>query len=609
MVAMKKKLGIFVTALLGLGMLAGCQNSTKLYYTINVYSDYTGMEEYYASHGYYAYEGTDSIKIGYCYALPEGEAKTGGINVYDYSGKTYDYRKAVRTAPNGYHYEFDKLVGFYSKDKNKPIDLKKITGDCVVFSTFKLVPNKCNVTVKDAFADAMYSGIANFDSKGSDEANADLKAALLDFPVYDRAADPADPTTWRAPYYNVYTPKDWKVTITDSDNTKHTENIGRTEEAINAYVIKGNSSFEPTYDVTLKQFHVHVDDIQLRTPKLSASGDIEYDYETWAGGSAMPRDLDVDYGTSIREITEFTGMGFSLVAEGKNGVRTTYAKGEGFPRDLIDPRTQAPMHVDINFIRYDCSITLVYEKMATHYTVTFNDTVGVDPVTVIEGAAVTAPGPSKVNAPVDQTYTGLWKKNGSTEIYDLDAIYETVALDPVCVPTTVVYQKDPSSPTITYTYEYSIKGYAVTSIDVAGTDPIAITKDMFKPAEDFPAYAPYLGLDAFGEDRVLIKSLELPAATTYITHGALTRLDVVESIDLTATALEAVDGLAFENLPRLQAVRLPGTLKEVKGKLFPNCTSLTTVYLDMTVAQYEEVSASFASDWNCGHTVTYKAAE
>ena len=602
---MKRKLGILTLSFLALAALSGCKGSEENYYRIEIYSDYEGMEADLANQGAYTHEGREAIHVGYCYALPGKDAKTGGIQVYLYDGKGYDYRVSTRTAPEGYEYSFKQLVGFYDADPQKPVDLEHISANCEVFATFETKPINYVVSVKDAFGANLYQAPIPFGSKVGDIPA--LSAVLNEFPVYDTQADPEDPTTWRTPYYNDYIPTYWNVTTVNADKSTEQSPMALDEDVINAFEITKKTTFEPVYAQALKHYTVTVTKFQLRTPSTNVNGVFEYAYEDldWE----LPDPLVLEYGTDLAELPALQKEGYNLVAEGLNGVRTHFAASPSLPIELRDRVTGEPLSFDLHSLRYDCSIVLVYEKEAVKHTVTFAGTTGIDPATVVDGRSVLAPSKSSVVIPSGKSFTGLWAKQGETTPYDLSNIKETVTLEPIFADTSFDYQKDFLSPTFTYVFDEDALGYLVSNVAIAGSEEIAVTPSLFKPVEDFPELFPYLGISSFGEGRKLVSSLAVPEGTSILRSGCIARLDHVVNVDLRNATVEELPSQMFQNLARLESVQLPGTLSRVLGPMFNNCTSLTGIYLDMTQATYESYGTdAFPAGWNNGFPLTFKIA-
>ena len=583
-------------SMLGLAALAGCKGSADNYYRVEIYSDYEGMEADYASTGVYTHEGRSSIKVGYCYALPGKEAKVGGIQVYSYDGKTYDYRTSTRDTGSGYEYVFKQLVGFYDNDPTKPIDLKNITANCEVFATFDIQPSKYVVSVKDAFGENLYQKSLEFGATGA--TTPELAEVLTAFPAYDRKADPEDPTTWRAPYYKDYAPKHWSVTEVNADKSTNVYTIPFDEASVKAWTVTKKTTFEPVYEESMKHFTLNVQGYQTRV--RPAIGPDYYMDQDWAD---MPSVLDVEYGTDLTTLPELQKEGYTLIAEGAYGERSRFPSSASLPLDLKERTTGDPLPFDLHYARYNCDITLVYEANPKTYTVTFAGTTGVDPVEVKSGEKVTAPAKSAVVVPAGKVFSGYWAAEGYEAPYDLNAIYETVTLNPILLDEEIAYQADPSKPALTYGYDETYEGYVL--IDVVSAVECALTADVFKPADEFPTYFPYIGVRSFGTDKAKVTAYVAPEGTDVIYHGCLTKLDIVESIDLRNATIETLPAHSFQNLTRLNDVKLPGSLNTVLGELFNNCTSLSGVYLDMTEAAYEALS--FPTGWNSGLPVSFKA--
>ncbi len=612
MEAMRKTTALLLLSTFALAGLSSCTGKEGSYYRIDIYSDYLGMEADMSSNGHYSTSNPGTIHVGFCYALPGKEAKTGGIQSLKYGDKVYNYREATRTAPTGYHYEFKSLVGHYNNDPSKPVDLNKITANCAVFATFEVKPNRYLMSVKDAFGDMIYSGFSTFNTTVGDEANKDLKAALSDFPAHDRHADPEDPKTWRDPYYKTYTPKEWTVTIANDDGTTSSTTLAMDAASISAFPVSAKTTFEPAYTETTNNYTVTIDKYQKKVPIVDLEGHTTYEYHDFTPSAEAPTSLTVPYLTNLEEyevesVKPLAFPGLKLVGEGNNGVRSRFASSPTLPTALINHVTNEPITVDIHAIRYDCHVTLIYEDVIPTYTVTFQNT---DPAvvhTVSKGDGVHAPASNLVTVPAGKSYTGLWSADGNLPAVDLSNITSDLTLLPITTDTVLEYAKDTSSPTMTYTFNYEKGCYALTGIAPAVAGPFVVTTDLFPTEDFFPAAFTYKGVEGLGTGASDITSIVFPEGTSYVDHGVLTHLNNATLVDLTNATISTLQASSFQNLPNLETVRLPGTIETIGENVFRNCTRIANIYLDMTEAAYNEIKDTFPTNWNAGATLTFKA--
>ena len=646
---MKKKFTVLTLSALAMMALSGCSlSSGSLYYKIDIYSDYVGMEQDLQTLGHYR---TDAAKlIGYCYATPNERANVRSILTYkDSEGKNYNYRTSSRTAPQGYQYVFNGFDGFYNDSKK--IDQSKITSDCALFTLFNLEKREFTVTVNDAFG-GIHEGFSNnllYDTKVSDVS--ELEHALLNFPVHDDSGQ-------RDPYYMTYQKKGWNVYIYNDDgkvideegNLIEGENpvsdfipLGEGfEDKVKNYVIKGETTFKAAYEEGVKKSYTVTFDYQLReTDHYDTTGKEIFTYSDMPSAlvASLPTQQVVEYGKAIDE-TVLALNDYEVAGQGKDGNPQYYPDGspkEGF---VID-RTR---------ILYDCHITILFKKAdkvsvyfhgdlsnfdiipenTSDYSYRLEDT-ETEKRAVKVGDGVVAPklineDPASLYKPTLAWSTVKFDPDVvDYEIFDLSSIQMNEArrwdLYPIMLPKEIHYESTVGAlkTAVTLSIDVGLGGYLIT--DVNQFDYTAYNLDPTNPAEEvesfefddagvaamtFPLHFPYIGVRGFGAGAAHINKLTLSDKVTYLGHGEIAGLTIVEDVNLKATKLPSLYAYTFKNLTKLKKVSLPSSLMSVGTDQFANCKVVETVEIDLTSA--EVAARDFAANWNSGYVVTYKAS-
>ncbi|MBO5529492.1 MAG: leucine-rich repeat domain-containing protein [Bacilli bacterium] len=624
---MKKKLPILSMSALALMTLAGCSLSKgTLYYTVNIYSDYEGMEEDLEVLGHY--NPNKATLIGYCYASANGKANVGAIATYNQSeGKHYDYRHSLRTPERGYEYIFDSFQGNYTGEEHEVIDITNITADCDLFCTYTLEKRSFSVSVKDAFGGLYgeYSDTLLYETKVG-EVDA-LKTLLEDFPVHDETGE-------RDPYYLTYEKAGWDVfvydddgKVVDLDGDVLEDQKGKTDfipysegedfaTLVENYAIQGETVFQAAYDEGTKKSYTVNLSYQLRENDgfEPTSKEIFKYTDMDAATFNLPTSQSVVYGGALDE-TALAIPGYVIVGQGRNGVIEKY--GEDTPK--------AGNVVDRSRVQYDCSITILYKKVDTisvrfHADVSNFDLVPANDddhsytLDVKAGDGVVPPDLLNTDALPNHKFVSLWSTekfvNGVIDYptYDITEVAltssGTLDLYPVMLPRTITSTSGLS----TLELDVGLHGYLLKEITVAGTDPIDYD-DAEVTTMVLPSGFPYIGVRSFGpsETSSRIRSVKLSSMVTYLAHGEFSRANNIESVDLQNTKVTTLNAYTFKNLTKLTSVKLPSSLTKVATDQFSNCVALTdvSIYIDLTAA--EVAARDFDPNWNSGFTVNYKA--
>ena len=539
---------LFFVPVLALLALTGCDMGTgglgDDYYEVKFYSDYEGID--------YEHPDADSaIYLGHAYVRKDSELKAAKLlNVEkDGEGNPIDYKTTRQADRVGKHAEYDGWIGY--KENNTPVDLEEITESCSVFAKFNWLDNYYNVKV-------LSQGISLFDGK-----------LIHGSTIIDATNTPGTPFDYEhvayvnMPYYKTYTLLGYDVTID-----------GYTEEL----------SFSETGDVEIVsdiKFEARWDDGVNNSFTVSFSDGhddevVEYD----AGVTYVP----ANYATAAGETMVFDHF------EG------TYAVGP------LSGRSVDPKH-----IRYDCTLTPKFKSQPLTVTFKYQDAVLAEH-SVAFGQAIEPV--SVTGLPVDMVATGDWFDNsGCTgEPYDLSSITEDVTLyaGTVSKTKTVSGTKGGRNYTFSYRYDSKYKGYGLEDFDVDGL--IALEASDFVGSGVFDPRYPIVSIvdfDLDGESEYeYITIIELPSTLKAIYADAMMAF-CVASLDLTnCTQLVDIEFHAFRRCLSLEELRLPGSLLKVGSKICEGNLSMTSLYLDMTQAEFNQKKTAgeidFASNWNAG---------
>ncbi len=615
---MKKKLVFALLASFAFSGLAGCSSSGENYYTIDVYSDYVGMEEDLAAHGRYTVNLSDSSamaavglkKVGYCYAVKGKDAKLGGMTLLD---SNFNGKKSTRTPASGHKYVFDAFAGYYSS--GAAIDLASIQSNCAVFATFTDELIDYSITVRDAYKNTILTASLNYGQTASEYEGEDGGKPLADLlstpPSHDTSADPDDYSTWRDAHYIDYTFLYWRFSVEGEktatgwtyDSSEKRSHIDLTPTEASAYAFAENTRIDPVYDETNKSYEVKLS-YQVRTFNESLQA---YEYATPV--EVAPQ--TIAYGGSVNEpVLGLTG--YACVGEGKDGIPTRYgddmdiAEGEILKKlpnplcELYDGGYRGTV-VNRGRIVFGCSLTLIFVENPKTYDLVFHtdcaDASVTTNVEVTEGKSFTTPSATNITAGKTFADWGVKDSSDNLVIADLTTVTSNMELFPILVDSTLV------SGNLTYTYDSDLHGYSLTLVDKAATSILASDIDLSIFPKDYPLY----GIDSFsagsGVTGAKLTTIELPAGNQidYLAHGLFNeiRLSQVTKIDLKESEVLTLHSYEFHNLPRVTEIYLPASLHSVGADLFSNCTQLTKVSIDLTEAEVSERVAAkeFSPYW------------
>ena len=390
---MKKKIALSFIACMVFSGLAGCAMTGENYYTIDVYSDYIGMEEDLAAHGRYTVDVNSSYaattlglkKVGYCYAVKGKDAKIGGLSLVDskFTGKS-----STRTPEKGHKYVFDKFKGFYSN--GTAIDLGAIQSNCYVFATFTDELEDYVITVRNAFDEAMFSQRMTFRENASETAEdpekGELAALLKQALPHDPIADPDDFSTWRDPHYYRYDFKYWRFSVEgkkesaeypwEYDKDKDRSYISLDSDKALLYRFEEATRVTPFYEKSYQIYDVEID-YQIRTFD-EATQTFKYSSPVTAAPQKVTYAHPVDYAALGLD-------GYTCVGEGLNGGDPTrYGDNMNIPAGQLKKKLPTELVelyaggyrgtvVDRNDIAFGCKVNLIFTKDVAKYTLRFHN--------------------------------------------------------------------------------------------------------------------------------------------------------------------------------------------------------------------------------------------
>ncbi len=633
---MRKNIGFALAACLLFSGLAGCSMTGSNYYTIDIYSDYIGMEEDLKANGRYTVDLSSSSamaavglkKVGYCYAVKGKDAKIGGMTLADssFNGKT-----STRKAAEGHKYVFEQFAGYYSD--GKAIDLTSIQSNCALFATFSDTLLDYVVTVRDPFDEIWFNQRVTYGETASEMKVLDDGASLANLLSagleHDPLADKDDYSTWRDAHYYNYTFTYWKFTVdghkTDTtyewvyDIDKSRSSTMLTKEQAVSYPFKEATNITPFYEKSYKSYDVNIA-YQVR------SYDEVNDKYVYTSPVSLGKQTIV-YGSPI-DFAALGLTGYTCVGEGLNGGNPTrYGDDMDIAEGKLRAKLPGPLCelysggyrgvvVDRNNIRFGASVNLIYAKDPAKYELTFHnnydDATATTKLTVEEGQEFSAPAMSGT-LPSGKAFADWAVKDADDNLVpiDLSSIEKSCELFPLLVDASLAGDNG----NLTFAFSPDLKGYMVSQVH---KDATAVAAADFTCAS-MPSLYPLRGIESFdgpsGETSQKLTSIVLPDDNEiyWLSHGLFTslRLSEVTKIDISNSQALELASYAFHNLPRVAEINLPGTLYSVGANLFQNCSSLTKVSIGLTASEVAARIAAkgFDANWAGGYSGTITYAE
>ena len=566
------------------------------FYKVEFYSDYIGIEEDYANK---ALDETEATLLGHAYAKRPKQNKvseesgTSAEPTYTYFGVDEptkleagitDYRKSTRVAPEGYEWKFDKWVGFY--DNGDEIDITQIKGDCSVFALFKSVPINYSVSIEGLSSDNIYYR-CNYGDK------------LKDNEEYQLSPLTSDPLAYYAdPYYRTSTLKRLKYVIDDVDHSD--EVTAPYYSFIENAPIKGNTKFIYEYNDPVK----HVYTVRCRAISEEDSSVIS----DWA-------EQQVIYDDPIVKPVPDDSLEWAFV-------KSIGTYGE-------DARADNPVlnSIDVECIRHNCEVTLVYRKKAISCTAHIYDENGtnlIEDKPAYVGAPAILSAPTIVNA--SKTWTGIYAIKETGEIFDTSTIMtEDINLVPVAVDKEATKNftvHDATTDTdislqAHYTFNRGYGGYCIDRI-TDPNEPAKIVEDshISLSAENI-AYSTTdnfihkkfatVAIQSFGTSSIVqtIYDITLPNTITHLLGVSFRGMTNLQVIDLRANdKLISIGDFAFDRLSSIDHIYLPSSILYMGYRIVNDCSNLITLpqhlHINMTEAavQAKIDAGDISSEWN-----------
>ncbi len=593
------------------GLLA-CNNEDKSllgnpedYYRIDFYSDYEGID----------YANPDLSKatlIGTSYCLKTTEqAKRIASPKVEEGG--LDYTVPTQTAPEGKALSFAGWVGSY-EDGTK-IDSRGTEGYAiingvkesgVVFAYFEANPLMYSVSIKDN-GKSLYYGQLPYGT------NIALSSSSIQF--VDEAGENKNLTLgYTAPnYYTDGAFSHFELTIGDGEATIYEET---------SYTVKDKVIIEAVYEETPKDYTVTFakpvvrsyddEDKEVLTPIAIANWGIKtltvaYDDSIKDEDGLVTIANEDGTKTEIVPIQLKDDHGQPFTLQGFQGV---YAAS--------DPAEVAGKSIDPLHIRYNCTLTPIYQ--AVEIPVTF----------VYEGAdengktinfpykGIVTP-PSNIPSKTDESgqklvFTGKWKLNDEISLYpeEFDAYFTE---HPLTEPLTFTAEEYVPDVTVVEVgdykvgldYNYAARGYDISSLTLDNFDKDqTYTVDLTNIESPLPVtgvasiYPKKEGEAAPGNLYRNITSITFPNSLRTLKAESLYGMSSLTSLDLSnLNSLTTIEFNCFKNCYALNDLTLPSSITMIERNAFQYCDLLNEVkFKGLTEDELKNKTAAFEDGWN-----------
>ena len=589
---MKKFSGLCFALSSGL-LLASCQLTVypDQFYRVDYYSDYVGIEVDYTAH---TFKEDAATLLGHAFAKRplitlDSDQQTTLTTYYGVDeptkleeGVSTDYRKSTREVPVGHEWVFRKWAGYY--EDGSEVNLSQIKGDCSVFAIFDAVPINYSVTIEGLSSNADFYRV-DFGEKLKD--NEEYASHPLD-------SDPASDYT--DPYYQTSPLSGLKYMVNDVDRSS--EVTSPYYQFIANTPIEGNTKFIFQYADPIKHEYT------VRYRAIS-DDDTPVELIPWT-------EQVVVYDEPLVKPTELAEEDWSFIKS--VGVYDAAAKADNPKLDKVD----------IDAIRHNCEVTLVYRKKAHEYNIRIYDDTGTNLLKTeksFEGA------PAILSAPTvgaGKTWTGEFAIKDTNQIYD-KATLVTGDLDlvPLAVPTEVSKEvtllDQTTSTDIPFRFSYMFNrgdgGYRLNNIEdlsdpslVNDNTVIELTAEKIAYSNDNnyvnKTYA-VTSIESFGVSTVAqtFSSVALPNTIQYLLGTSFRGLTNVKTIDLRLnTQLMYVGDYCFDRLSSVDDIYLPSSLQHIGDRIINDCKYLQNghLHIDLTEAEVAQMIAdnNAAEKWN-----------
>ncbi len=595
------------------GLLA-CNNEDKSllgdpedYYRIDFYSDYGGID--YANPDL---SKATLISTSYCLKTTEQAKRIASPKVEEGG---VDYTVPTQTVPKGKALSFAGWVGSYA-DGTK-IDTSGTEGYAiingvkesgVVFAYFEANPLMYSVNIKDN-GKSLYSGQLPYGT------NISLSPSSIQFE--DEAGEKKNLTLgYSAPNYHTEGAfSHFELTIGDGETTAYEET---------SYTVKDKVTIEAIYEETKKDYTVTFAAPVART--LDEEG--QESLRPIALANWGTKTLTVAYDDSIYDEEE------SVAIPNEDGIKTEIVPKQlkddnGQPFTLqgfrgvytaSDPAEVAGKNIDPEHIRYNCTLTPIYQADDIPVTFVYEGAKDGSSETINFPYKGTVTPPSNVPSKTDDSgqklvFTGKWKLNDEVSLYPegFDAYF---AEHPLTVPITLTAEEYVPDTTVVEVegykvgldYDYVARGYDISSltldtfnkdqtytVDLSNIDsPLPV----MGVASIYPKKAE--GETAPGNLYRNITSITFPNTLLTLKAEALYGMSSLTSLDLSSlTNLTTIEFNCFKNCYALNDLTLPSSITMIERNAFQYCDSLNEVKFEgLTEDELKNKVAAFEDGWN-----------
>ena len=594
------------------GLLA-CNNEDKSllgdpedYYRIDFYSDYVGID--------YANPDLSEAKListSYCLKTTEQAKRIASPKVEEGG---VDYTVPTQTVPEGKALSFAGWVGSYA-DGTK-IDTSGTEGYAiingvkesgVVFAYFEANPLMYSVTIKDN-GKSLYSGQLPYGT------NIALSSSSIQFE--DEAGEKKNLTLgYSAPnYYTDGAFSHFELTIGDGEATAYEET---------SYTVKDKVTIEAIYEETKKDYTVtfaapvartldEEGQESLRPIALANWGtktltvaydDSIYDEEE---SVAIPNEDGIKTEIVPKQLKDDNGQPFTL--QGFRGVYT-----------VSDPAEVACKNIDPEHIRYNCTLTPIYQADDIPVTFVYEGAKDGSSETINFPYKGTVAPPSNVPSKTDEygqklVFTGKWKLNDKTSLYP-EKFASYFAKHPLTEP--LIFTAEEYVPEVTVVevggykvgldYDYAARGYDISSLTLDNFDKyenyMVDLSDIDSPLPVTAVASIYPkkeGEAAPGNLYRNITSITFPSTLLTLKAEALYGMSSLTSLDLSnLNSLTTIEFNCFKNCFALNDLTLPSSITMIERNAFQYCDLLNEVkFKGLTKDELKNKVAAFEDGWN-----------
>jgi len=596
---MKKKLFSF-GLLVGFGLafslvLSGCSlsgsgSSSGVFYKVEYYTDYVGIDYDAPMNVYDSSEPgiAGGILIGHDYVSVKDSDKSrpthfSDDSIYDPTTKSsgtsaYDSKSNQADLATGYHYAFKGWTGYYegrvsalsssstsvAVDQSvypsigDPVSMTFIRDNCKLFAHFVAEPNSYSIKLQNYDKTVLYSIEGQY-------LTAPDAAALQ---TIESISDPSHNAGGVDPYYKSWAFEGWK------DQSGAVAGLLTTDE-IKAELLSGQFTEDMTFvaqyaDPTLKMYTVSY----YQTDASENPTSIKLGSQTLTYGS--PIDWATAQTTVGENPSQFDLLGNPYLenptAHRSNvfkGWKGNYGEGGSVPTEI------AGSFIETSYIRFDCDLYAYYDMdVPERFTVNFyaaGADLSTNPTPLCTkiadyGDPVAYTGAEQTLA--DHTFVG-WEDSFGIEP-DLSSVKTNLDLFATFVSDSIS-ASDPALGTFTYTYMATDKGYRLTAFAQGTSTEILLNSwGLVSLPDGFPLTS--LGDEAFKGSA--ITKIELPSGVQTIGEKTFSDCLSLLEADLDDDLL-SIGSSAFSGCASLAEASFPSSLRSLGNYAFSGCSSLS----------------------------------